>query len=271
MSHAHSSPAGAPSRVETTLSIEELEQIPVLPEYSSSDAAARAERRAAERKQRREREQPKAGRPQTVAPRAYLALYGKYVALFVGAGLISGAVVHYPLDPGRYLLIGAAGALLFAGASAVHEARERMTGAAELVQFVAASLVLALGIGMISGGIQHFSDIPARAATLIPLGAALSLVAFAVRDGHRLDVAHVRRVGGAIAAALVVLGLVLAQVAAGMKVPAEGSHSHASPATEPAAAELPASTPTRSQTTAPAGAAAHTESAAPAGHEGHTH
>ena len=106
--------------------------------------------------------------------------YGKYVALFVGAGLISGSVVHFPLAPARYAAIGAAGAALFAVASVLSDREGR--SAAGLVRLALASLVLALGIGMISGSIQHFQDIPDRAARLIPLGLALSVGAFIVRN-----------------------------------------------------------------------------------------
>jgi hypothetical protein len=112
-----------------------------------------------------------------------IARYGQYVALFVGAGLISGSVVHFPLAPMRYAVIGGVGAAIFAIASVIGERSSK--DPAGLVRVAVTSLVLALGIGMISGSIQHFQDIPDRAATLIPLGLALSIAAFILRNGLR--------------------------------------------------------------------------------------
>lgn len=112
------------------------------------------------------------------------AQYGKYVALFVGAGLISGSVVHFPLAPVRYAIIGAVGALIFAIASVVSELGDR--DPLRLLRVAVSSLALAVGIGMVSGSIQHFLDIPDRAALLIPLGVVLSLAAFGIRHGLRV-------------------------------------------------------------------------------------
>ena len=112
------------------------------------------------------------------------AQYGKYVALFVGAGLISGSVVHLPLAPARYAIIGTVGALVFAIASVVSELGDR--NPLRLARVAVSSLALAVGIGMMSGSIQHFMDIPDRAALLIPLGVVLSLGAFGIRHGLRL-------------------------------------------------------------------------------------
>lgn len=197
-------------------SVDELERIPVLPDAPVGlDAAL----------QREQRRHPATAAPEsTVAPGRYLGLYVKYVGLFVGAGLISGSIVHYPLDKSRYLIIGAIGAVLFALASTFGDARAKSGGPAAMVKFVAASLVLALGIGMISGGIQHFSDIPTRAATLIPLGALLSVIAFAVRDGHRLSRSHMLPFVVAGSAALLWLALGLHQYAKGFDVPAGADH-----------------------------------------------
>lgn len=138
-----------------------------------------------------EAREPVAGRrrerrptPQFEKVGAVATRYVKYLALFVGAGLISGSVVHFPLAPVRYTVIGAVGAALFAVASVLAERSER--GSDGLVRVAISALALALGIGMISGSIQHFQDIPDRAATLIPLGTVLSLAAFVVRNAIRV-------------------------------------------------------------------------------------
>ncbi|WP_338675318.1 hypothetical protein V1460_21830 [Streptomyces sp. SCSIO 30461] len=83
---------------------------------------------------------------------------------FVGAGLISGAVVHHPLDPARYTTVGIIGVGVFLVATLVNEfllATDRPPFARALV-VIGASLLLSFGIGMLSGGLQHFDDFPAR-------------------------------------------------------------------------------------------------------------
>lgn len=272
MSYPHTSRHGA-ALLPASPTIDDLELIPATADWGhpSSDAAQRAARRTADRRGRRtvHRQPPSLD---TTSPAQYLRLWSRYVALFVGAGLISGSVVHYPLDPGRYLLIGAVGAALFALASAFHEARARLSGPIELLRFVVASLVLALGIGMISGGIQHFNDIPERAATLIPLGGALSLLAFASRDGHRMRGAHVRRLGGAVATGLLLLAVTLGQVANGVQVTEGEGHSHTSatdktvdeaavPSTAKSSAQDAATTPDALSTVAEHAADGHSHAA----------
>ncbi|HYF93694.1 MAG TPA: hypothetical protein VD969_15880 [Symbiobacteriaceae bacterium] len=64
------------------------------------------------------------------------------------------------------------------------------------------SLLLSNGIGMISGGIQHFSDNPPYSAALIPLGFGLSLFSFILKNSIRLSV---KRVYGVIALFIVLV------------------------------------------------------------------
>ncbi|MFF6776528.1 hypothetical protein ACFY8W_23630 [Streptomyces sp. NPDC012637] len=124
------------------------------------------------RSRRRKRHTPLAGR------------YIGYVLYFVGAGLISGAVVHHPLDPARYTAVGLAGVGVFLIATLVNEfllAQDRPPLGRGLV-VIGASLLLSFGIGMLSGGLQHFDDFPARGAVLVPLGVVVSYVAFVIKD-----------------------------------------------------------------------------------------
>ena len=48
------------------------------------------------------------------------------------------------------------------------------------------SLCLAIGIGMISGGIAHFKESPVYVSFLIPLGIIISFVSFMVKNGYKL-------------------------------------------------------------------------------------
>ncbi|AZQ39093.1 hypothetical protein EJ357_41370 [Streptomyces cyaneochromogenes] len=109
--------------------------------------------------------------------------YLGYAATFVGAGLISGAIVHHPLDPTRYTFIAVVGAAVFLCATVLNEfvlTRSRPS-AGKVCGVVAASLTLSFGIGMLSGGLQHFEDFPERAAMLIPFGLALSFASYVLR------------------------------------------------------------------------------------------
>lgn len=115
--------------------------------------------------------------------------YVSYVSLFLGMGLISGAIVHMPLDPARYSLIMGAGVVLFGFASFVNDMSkqtELTTGA--IVRSLVFSLLISVGIGMMSGGVQHFSDNPTYSAMLIPSGFGLSLFSFVLKNNTRLSV-----------------------------------------------------------------------------------
>lgn len=114
--------------------------------------------------------------------------YLVYIGLFVGTGFLSGAIVHYPINPGRYFIIGIVGAIIFVGSSTVNEAifnkrNFKEEGIAKVIIF---SLLLSLGIGMISGGVQHFDEFPVYASYLIPFGILLSLTAFILKNNIKL-------------------------------------------------------------------------------------
>ncbi|MFE1788728.1 hypothetical protein ACFW7J_10090 [Streptomyces sp. NPDC059525] len=158
------------------------------------------------------------------------ARYLGYVGYFVGAGLISGAVVHHPLDPARYTRIALYGAAVFLAATVLNEfllTRER-PGLPRALVVIGSSLALSFGIGMLSGGLQHFDDFPARGAVLVPAGLVVSFIAYVIKDA---DIAN-RRVFGVvglavlITAALAFLGL--REVAASMEKEFGAGHSHGS-------------------------------------------
>lgn len=152
-----------------------------------------------------------------------LSRYGTYLALFVGAGLISGAVVHFPLAPTRYAVIGGVGAAVFAVASVLADRAGR--DALGIARLAIASLALALGIGMVSGSIQHFQDIPERASKLVPIGLALSVAAFIVRNELRPKKDDLAAVALWAVVAVVALGLGLGRLADTMEAGGAG-HGH---------------------------------------------
>ncbi|GAA2973341.1 hypothetical protein [Streptomyces enissocaesilis] len=113
--------------------------------------------------------------------------YLGYVGYYVGAGLISGAVVHHPMAPARYSLIAGSGVLVFLLATVLNDlilASERQP-LSRILRVLGTSTMLSFGLGMLSGGMQHFADLPERCAVLIPLGIVLSFVTFFLKEAKR--------------------------------------------------------------------------------------
>ena len=136
--------------------------------------------------------------------------YVLYVALYLGVALAGGSVVHLPLDPGRYLLIGAVGVVVFIAASALDARRRRaaaVEGSGALGSYLAWSVALSIGLGMLSGSIQHFLDFPHYAAVLLPLGVPVTLVAYMGRERLSLPRPQLLRLGAVAVAFTLVLAL----------------------------------------------------------------
>jgi hypothetical protein len=134
-----------------------------------------------------------------------------YVALYLGVALAGGAVVHLPLDPARYLLLGGIGVLIFILAS-VADARRRVAAGLEgpgggLGSFIGWSVLLSIGLGMLSGSIQHFLDFPHYAAALLPLGIPVTLAAYIGRERLDLPRPQLQRLGAAALAFALILYL----------------------------------------------------------------
>jgi hypothetical protein len=123
-------------------------------------------------------------RLENARPKTVFRPYFGYVLNFVGAGMVSGGVVHYPLNEDFYGSLTIAGAFVFtAGAIVTEIVNGRKLGNALRVFFlISTSLMLSFGIGMLSGGIQHFTDFPDRATFLIPFGLVLSFLAFCLKN-----------------------------------------------------------------------------------------
>ncbi|GHB80437.1 hypothetical protein GCM10010306_088330 [Streptomyces umbrinus] len=194
---------------------------------------------------------------------------------FVGAGLISGAVVHHPLDPARYTKIAIIGVLVFLAATVVNEFLLAVDRPAppRAILVIAASLLLSFGIGMLSGGLQHFADFPDRSATLVPLGITVSFIAFVLKDAD----SSWRHVFGPLGLAVLLTAAVsffgLRAAADGMaETSGESGHSHGG-GTEQETTEHD----TKVGTPAPASGSSGPESSVPtdakSGHEkdGHGH
>ena len=105
--------------------------------------------------------------------------------------------------------------------ASVADARRRHAAGLEgpgggLGSFVGWSVLLSVGLGMLSGSIQHFLDFPHCAAALLPLGVPVTLAAYIGRE--RLDVPRPQllRLGAAALAFALVLFLGLDPLADGI-------------------------------------------------------
>ena len=137
--------------------------------------------------------------------------------------------MHQPLDPARYTTIALVGVAVFLAATVLNEfvlAPVRPTGS-RAARLIAASLVLSLGIGMLSGGIQHFRDFPERAAVLIPVGVVLSFLAYVARNGRTPMRTVIGWRGASVIALALGTFLVLQPVAAGLATQGTGDHGAA--------------------------------------------
>lgn len=114
--------------------------------------------------------------------------YLVYVIYFLGIGMTSSGIVLMPFNAVRYSIILLIGLGLFLAGSIFNEVvinHNKMT-AAESVKLVTLSLTLALGIGMISGGISHFKESPMYVAYLIPMGIVISFISFILKNNLKL-------------------------------------------------------------------------------------
>lgn len=136
--------------------------------------------------------------------------YSIYVMFFLGIGLLSGSLVHFPLDPQRYSLIAGFGALLFLIGAYFNEKIINKTdmleqGFGKLMLFLVSSLALAIGIGMIAGGTQHFSDFPSYAMKLIPIGILLSVISYVLKNRISLEKKEVYILSGKTVAVILAI------------------------------------------------------------------
>ena len=202
-------------------------------------------------------------RPSGAALRRIAVPWICYLAYFVGVSFQSGGIVHYSLDPKKYGSLVAIGAVIFVVGAVSSDLISpkpilRSTGPFGFLGFIVSALTLSIGVGMIGGGVQHFTDIPDRAPVLIPLGIVLSILGFCgrFRPQH-----HAKEVLASLAAAVVLAiptHVALKSYASTVPVVAAAdghadAHGTASDATEPVvvATTLPVALVVSTPVTAP--------------------
>jgi drug/metabolite transporter (DMT)-like permease len=131
----------------------------------------------------------------------------------VGAGFLSGAIVHIPLDPLKFIIIGLIGLVFFVGSTIINELKitKQQTTAKSIVRLILFSSILAIGVGMIAGGIQHFTEFPSYLSKIIPIGIVLSITGYVLGHGINLKEDQIFKLTAASIAVVAITALGLNQ------------------------------------------------------------
>jgi hypothetical protein len=152
--------------------------------------------------------------------------YLVYIVYFLGIGMTSSGIVLMPFNYVRYSIIMVIGLGLFLTGSIFNELVINKTrlSASESVKLVVFSLTLAIGIGMISGGISHFKESPRYVSYLIPLGIIISFISFAIKNNIKLSESEKLIIFTSVVvfALFIHIGLVIAAENAVMSMPPGG-------------------------------------------------
>lgn len=121
--------------------------------------------------------------------RKVIAPFITFALLFIGAGFISGSIVHLGegLNPWDISIL-TTGVILFMIGSYVQEIlyNGKSFKEKDTLLFLFFSLLLSLGIGMVSGGTQHYVDTPSYSSYLIPIGILIGMFAFVLKTNINL-------------------------------------------------------------------------------------
>lgn len=115
--------------------------------------------------------------------------YFVYIIYFLGIGMTSSGIVLMPFNPIRYSVILGIGLSLYIAGCVFNEVviDKHNLSALQSIRLVLLSLTLAIGIGMISGGISHFKENPTYVSFLIPLGIIISFISFTLKNNFELS------------------------------------------------------------------------------------
>lgn len=162
----------------------------------------------------------------------FTSKYLSFVGMFVGAGFISGSIVHLGegINPWDVTVL-IVGVLFFLAGTCVQEFvfNKKSLNESGVALFILYSIVLSIAVGMASGGIQHFVDTPTYSSYLVPIGLGLGVIAFFLKENHRLSAFGWVQFLSVIAVSTVVLIWLLG--VASEKIPetllqGQGAHDH---------------------------------------------
>lgn len=109
--------------------------------------------------------------------------FTSHVLRYVGVGLISGSIVHIGTLGGevtQYLVLVTLGVIAFIIGTILEKERGAIT-----LNFIIISVLLSIGVGMVSGGTQHYLDGPVYASFLLPFGLLLGYIMFVLREDKK--------------------------------------------------------------------------------------
>lgn len=150
-------------------------------------------------------------------PTTHFATLCKYA----GISFIAGALNHGFFSGERSLLTAVIGVLVYLLGGFL-EMRASPDGSQRWVDLLGLGIVSSIGLGFFTGGLQHFPDSPARSAWVVPLGFAMSLLAYWLMQGR--DRAPMRTVlGYGLGAGAVVLA---GSLIAWQMLPGAGDDDH---------------------------------------------
>jgi len=99
-----------------------------------------------------------------------------HILCYVGVGLISGSIVHIGTLSGnetRYIVLIVLGIITFIIGTILKKGNTTIG-----LTYILISVALAIGVGMVSGGTQHYLDGPVYASFLIPFGLLLAYITY---------------------------------------------------------------------------------------------
>lgn len=132
--------------------------------------------------------------------------FTSHILRYVGVGLISGSIVHIGTLGGsvtQYVVLVTLGITAFIIGTILEKGRDAIT-----LNFIAISVLLSIGVGMVSGGTQHYLDGPVYASFLLPLGLLLGYSMFVLREDKKE--LKLRKMIIAIISALLLFGVLYA-------------------------------------------------------------
>jgi uncharacterized cupredoxin-like copper-binding protein len=115
----------------------------------------------------------------------FSARHATMLCEYAGISFVAGAVNHGFFSGERSLVTAALGVGLYL-IGALIERRTAPDGGRAWGDFLSTGILLSIGIGFFTGGLQHFPDSPVRSAWVVPAGFLMSLVALYLSPAGRL-------------------------------------------------------------------------------------
>ncbi len=106
--------------------------------------------------------------------------FTSHILRYVGVGLISGSIVHMGTLGGgaaHYIILIALGVTSFIVGTIMEKKMKDITP-----NLIIVSVLLAIGVGMLSGSTQHYLDGPVYASFLLPIGLFLGYTMFVLLE-----------------------------------------------------------------------------------------